>query len=144
MRERIGIVLGTRRRVPAAALHGVVVSRLGVVDAVSVANLRSARAVNFGVLNELASMVPYDVPQAWARALDAAGLRRRALPGPVLDRPGRFARDVRTCGDRPSWPVDPTPIAAADVPGAPVLRDPPRLDELTVVPTPRGRPKPAG
>ena len=139
VRERLGVVLGTLRRVPSAALHGVVVSRLEVVDDVAVANLRAARAAGFGVLNELASMVPYEVPQAWAGALDAAGLGGvRYAARFSTGRAGAVAI-FGPAGDRPSWSVDAAPVAAAEVPGAPIVRDPPRLAELTVVRTPRRR-----
>jgi hypothetical protein len=150
VRERIGIVLGTKRRIPSAALDGVVVSRLGLVEPVAVANLRSARAAAFGVLNELASMVPYDVPQAWARALDAAGYDGVRYPARFSTGRAGAVAVFGPSGDRPSWPVDPAPVSAADVPGAPILRAPPRIDEITVVRTParrtgrtaRGEPRP--
>lgn len=139
VRERIGIVLGTRRRVPSATLHGIVVSRLAVDDALAVANLRVARANDFGVLNELASMVPYDVPQAWALALASAGHDGVRYPARFSTGRAGAVAIFGPGGGRPSWAVDPAPVAAAEVPGAPVLRDPPRLDELTVVAPPRRR-----
>lgn len=37
------------------------------------ADLTDRRAVGFGVTNELSTMTPYDVPQAWADALDQVG-----------------------------------------------------------------------
>jgi len=139
VRERIGVVLGTVRRVPAAALDTVVVSDLRVVEALAVANLRASRAAGFGVLNELASLVPYDVPQTWAAALDAA--RHDGVRYPARFSTGRAGAIAifGLAGGRPSWPVDATPLPAADVPGAPVVRPVPRLDELTVVRTPNRR-----
>lgn len=139
VRERLGIVLGPQRRVAAAVLDGVVVSRLGLVAAISVANLRSTRAGGFGVLNELSTMVPYDVPQAWARALGAAGFDGVRYPARFsTGRAGSIAL-FGLGGDRSSWPRDPGSVPAADVQGAPVRRPSPRLRELTVVRTPRRR-----
>lgn len=142
VRERLGVVLGSRPRVPAAALDGVVVSRLALVEPVALANVRASRAADFGVLNELATMVPYDVPQVWARTLDAAGHDGVRYPARFsTGRAGSLAV-FGPAGDRPSWPVDPQPVPAADVPGAPVLRPAPRLAEITVVITPRRRSRP--
>jgi hypothetical protein len=140
VRERIGIVLGTRPRVPAAVLEGCVVSRLSVVEPVVLANLRAARATDFGVLNELASMVPYDVPQAWAAALAAAGHGGVRYPARFSTGRAGAVAIFGASGARGEWPVDKVPVAAADVPGAPVTRTAPRLDEITVVRTPRRRP----
>ncbi len=140
VRERIGVVLGTRRRVPSAALDGVVVSRLNVVQPLAVANLRSARATDFGVLNELASMVPYDVPQTWASALEAAGHDGVRYPARFSTGRASAVAIFGPAGDRSAWPVDDHAVSAADVPGAPVLRDVPTLGKLTVVSTPRRRP----
>jgi hypothetical protein len=84
-------------------------------------------------------MVPYAVPQAWARALDAAGHDGVRYPARFsTGRAGAIAL-FGGAGGRPSWPVDDTPTPAGDVPGAPVARAAPRLDELTVVDTPRRR-----
>ena len=57
-------------------------------NAVPLANTCVARAYGFGVTGELASMVPYTVPQQWAEAFHAAGFagvryRSRLLPGVV-------------------------------------------------------------
>jgi hypothetical protein len=143
VRERIGVVLGMQRQVPAAVLSGVVVSRLALAELTVVANLRAARAAEFGVLNELATMVPYDVPQAWARSLDAAGLHGARYPARFsTGRAGSIAI-FGAAGDRAD-PVDPEPVPASTIPGAPVSGAPPRLQEITVVPTPRRRTGRAG
>ena len=139
VRERIGVVLGSRPRVPAAVLAGVVVSRLDVADPISVANLRAARASTFGVQNELATLEPYDVPQAWARALDAAGFDGVRYPARFSTGRAGSVAVFGPGGERTDWPADGTPSAAADVPGAPLVRPEPRLDELTVVAPPRRR-----
>ncbi|MFM8383270.1 MAG: RES family NAD+ phosphorylase [Actinomycetota bacterium] len=61
---------------------------LGYNRAMDVADLQHPSALGFGVTNELASMVPYDVPQMWATALAAQSLdglryRTRFSTGPV-------------------------------------------------------------
>jgi hypothetical protein len=124
--------------VPASLLNGVVVSELAVGASTALANLRSTRAGEFGVLNELAIMVPYDIPQAWARAFAAAGLGGVRYPARFSPgRPGAVAL-FGAAGDA-GLATDPHPVRAIDVPGAPVAEPAPRLDELTVVRAPRRR-----
>jgi hypothetical protein len=43
-------------------------------SALRVADLVSRRAVGKGVTNELSTMVPYDIPRAWARKFDESGI----------------------------------------------------------------------
>jgi len=138
VRERLGAVLGGVPYVPVSLLEGVVVSRLGVPVARRLANLRVARAAEFGVTRELETMVPYAVPQAWARALADAGMEGvrygpRFTPGAassvaLFDEAG--ARD---------WPTDPTPVPAVDVPGGPHPMPAPHRGDLTVVRPPGTR-----
>ena len=138
VRERLGAVLGGAPYVPASLLEGVVVSRLGVPSPRRLANLRVARAADFGVTRELEVMVPYAVPQAWARALADVGLDGvrygpRFTPGPassvaLFDEAG--ARD---------WPADPGPVPAGDVPGGPHAMPAPHRGDVTVVRPPRTR-----
>jgi len=137
VRERLGPVLGPGRSVPESVLEDVVVSRLHLPREREVADLQSRRAAAFGVTRELESMVPYAVPQAWARAFDTAGLAGVRY-GPRFT-PGE-ASSVAVFGEAGSadWPVDPEPVPAqqaSDVDSLPT----PRLADLTVVRTPRTR-----
>lgn len=53
---------------------------VGYDRAVELADVSYERALGFGVTNELSTMVPYDVPQAWAEAFvgeDFDGIRYR-------------------------------------------------------------------
>jgi hypothetical protein len=138
VRERLGVVLGGAASVPSALLDGVVVSRLRLPQECRVANLEASRAADFGVTRELETMVPYTVPQAWARAfarVDLEGVRYapRFTTGPALA-VALFGR----AGDA-GWPADVEPCVAADVPGAPLAMPAPRRMDLTVVRPPRTR-----
>ena len=110
--------------------------------ALPVANLVSRRAVGFDVTNELSTMTPYGIPQAWARALHEAGhggIRYRT----------RFDTGATARGIAHFGPAGPAHRPA----GRPVAIDqrlrqrlhdecglrivpPPRLDELEVAPDP--------
>ena len=138
LRERLGVVLGARPVVPASLLDDVVVSTLHLPEEREVADIESQDATRFGVTRELETMVPYAVPQAWARAFDAAGV------GGVSYGPRFTTGETASCGifgpaGAADWPVDPEPVAAVEVPGAPVAVDPPRRWDLTVVRPPRTR-----
>ena len=67
-------MLGVRPVVPASLLENVVVSTLHLPEEQDVADIESQEATRFGVTRELETMVPYAVPQAWARAFDAVGI----------------------------------------------------------------------
>jgi hypothetical protein len=144
VRERLGPVLGGRSTLPAAALADVVVSRLtltvpGRPGAVRLANLRVQAAIEHGVTRELEVMVPYDVPTSWARAFAAVGLDGVRY-GPRFT-PGS-ASSIALFGDAGedlARPVDPAPVAASAVPGAPRPVPVPRRAEITVLGTPRRR-----
>jgi hypothetical protein len=134
------VVLGARPVVPASLLDDVVVSTLHLPEDREVADIESQDATRFGVTRELETMVPYAVPQAWARAFDAAGV------GGVAYGPRFTTGEAASCGifgpaGAADWPVDPVPVAAVEVPGAPVAVDPPRRWDLTVVRPPRTRPR---
>ena len=138
LRERLGPVLGPSQRVPESLLESVVLSRLRVIVEREVADVRDERAAAFGVTRELESMVPYAVPQAWARAFDAAGCGGvrygpRFTPG---DSSAVALFDEE--GDA-GWPADPDPLPAHQVPGAPTALPTPRRADLTVVRPPRTR-----
>ena len=142
IRERLGPVLAGRRTVPRPALADVVVSRLTVTEpggSIRLANLRSSRAAEFGVTRELESMTPYDVPRAWARAWDAAGLDGVRY-GPRFS-PGRASAYAvfGPQGEDVRRGTDPAPVAASAVSGVPGLVPLPRRAHLTVIGTPRRR-----
>jgi len=80
-----------------------------------VAELASPAAVGLGVTNELASMTPYAIPQAWASALHQAGwdgisYRTRFNTGSVAT--GLALFDL--AGSHPDWPAE--AIGSADAP----------------------------
>lgn len=138
LRERLGPVLGARAQLPESALADVVVSRLRLSESRDVADLQSRRAARFGVTRELESMVPYAVPQAWARALAAAGF------GGVQYGPRFTPGDCSALGlfgpeGAAGWPEDTDPVPAEQV--SPDLRGwpTPRRADVTVVRPPRTR-----
>lgn len=144
VRERLGPVLGARSALPSSALDGVVVSRLTLrrpgeeSPTVRLASTRVAAAADYGVTRELESMTPYDVPARWAAAFDAAGYDGvwygpRFSPGAA----GAIAL-FGSAGQDDARPVDPEPVPAQRVPGAPLLVAPPRRRDLKVIDPPRG------
>ncbi|WP_162259396.1 RES family NAD+ phosphorylase [Phycicoccus sp. Soil803] len=138
LRERLGPVLGGSQAVPESLLEESVVSRLRLSAARDVANTQDRGAAVFGVTRELESTVPYAVPQAWARAFDEAGFGGvrygpRFTPG---DSSALALFDAEGAAD---WPVDPDPVPAQQVPGAPAALPNPRRSDLTVVRPPRTR-----
>jgi len=138
LRERLGTVLGGSAAVPASLLEDAVVSALSVPEEVVLADLESSAASRFGVTRELATMVPYAVPQAWARAFHEAqhgGVRY----GPRFSTGQTCSYAVFSAGGASGWPVDDAPIPAARVPGAPAALEQPRRWDLTVVRPPRTR-----
>jgi len=141
VRERLGPVLAGRTVLPASALEDTVVSRLRVPTAVEVADLQSRRAAGFGATRELETMVPYAVPQEWARALAAAG-HGGVRYGPRFTPGDASAVALFGAAGRRDWPVDPQPLPAATVPGVPALVSTPRRVDLTVVRPPRTRTTP--
>jgi hypothetical protein len=138
LRERLGPVLGACRVVPVSLLESAVVSRLQVAQDRDVADLQDARAAAFGVTRELESMVPYAVPQAWARALDAAGYGGVRY-GPRFTPGDSSAVALFDDEGASGWPADPDPVPAQQVPGAPTALPTPRRADLTVVRPPRTR-----
>lgn len=139
LRERLGPVLGARAAVPESALEGVVVSALRLAAGTQAADLQSRRAAAFGVTRELETMVPYAVPQAWARAFDAEGFggvrySPRFTPGDAY-----AVALFGAAGALTEAPADASPTPAAQVPGAPVAWPAPRHADLTVVRPPRTR-----
>lgn len=138
LRERLGPVLGGSDAVPESLLEDALVSRLRVPAGREVADTQSRDAARFGVTRELETMVPYAVPQAWARAFDAAGLGGVRY-GPRFTPGECSAVALFDEAGSPEWPLDPDPVSAASVPGAPTAMTTPRRADLTVVRPPRTR-----
>ncbi|MGH3447364.1 MAG: RES family NAD+ phosphorylase [Nocardioidaceae bacterium] len=140
VRERVGPDIAQSRQVAASVLADRVVSTLALPAPVRAANLESNRAADrYGVTGELSTMTPYDVTQAWARALHQAGF------GGVC---GRLRFTVSrhrglaifgAAGSRPGWAADPSPVSLADVAGRMgiAIIDPPDDDQLTIITPPR-------
>lgn len=138
LRERLGPVLGGCTRIPRSLLEESLVSRLHVPESHRLGDLRAVAASRFGVTRELETMVPYAVPQAWARALRATGLRGvryepRFSTGPVSSYAVFGDAGPRT------WPRDAEPVPGDEVPGAPSPLSVPRRWDVTVVKPPRTR-----
>ena len=138
VRERVGPVLAGADAVPEGLLAEVVVSRLRLPHAGAVADVQSRRASRFGVTRELETMVPYAVPQAWARAFDIAGLGGVRY-GPRFTPGECSAVALFGEGGARAWAVDPDPLPARQVAGAPRPLPTPRRADLTVVRPPRTR-----
>ncbi len=138
LRERLGPVLGGAQSVPETLLADVVVSRLRLPDSREVADLQSGGAAAFGVTRELESMVPYAVPQAWARSFDGEGLDGVRY-GPRFTPGECSAFALFGDGGDAGWRVDPDPAPASTVPDAPRAWVTPRRADLTVVRPPRTR-----
>jgi hypothetical protein len=138
LRERLGPVLGAAQAVPESLLEESVVSRLRLPESRHVADLQDRAAAGFGVTRELESTVPYAVPQAWARAFDDAGLGGVRY-GPRFTPGDSSALALFGAEGSAQWPVDPDPVPAHQVPGAPVPLLTPRRADLTVVRPPRTR-----
>ena len=104
------------------------------------AHLTARRAAGFGVTNELTSMTPYEVPQAWAAAFEATngfdGIRSRARfdPGGAARAIALFGPSgTRTWRSRNDGPCDRTEIIdRLRSECAITVADPPRLAQLDV------------
>jgi hypothetical protein len=136
LRERLGPVLGPAQAVPESLLEECVVSRLRAVAHCDLADVQSRGAAAFGVTRELESMVPYAVPQAWARAFDSAGFDGVRY-GPRFTPGESSAVALFGAQGAADWPTDPDPVPAGRVPGAPATMATPRRGDLTVVRPPR-------
>lgn len=138
VRERLGVVLGGAALVPSSLLAGVVVSRLQLPTPRLCADVQARAATRFGVTRELETMVPYAVPQAWARGFADVGLEGVSYGPRFTTGPGSSVAVFGAAGSA-DLPVDAQPVAAQAVPGVPVAVDPPRLKDLDVVRPPRTR-----
>ena len=141
LRERIGPVLGGAAAVPETLVADVVVSALPTPRAWALADLQVPAAGSYGVTRELETMVPYAVPQAWARAFDEVGHDGVAY-GPRFTPGDSSATAVFGEAGPRDWPVDPAPVPASALPGAPPVMVTPRRGDLTVVRPPRTRARP--
>lgn len=138
VRERLGPVLGGRSALPDSALTDVVVSRLRLPQARRVANLQARAAARFGVTRELETMVPYAVPQAWARAFAAAGLEGVRY-GPRFTPGDCSAVALFGPAGQADWDRDAAPVPATQACPELVTWQAPRRADLTVVRPPRTR-----
>lgn len=98
---RLGMISGTEA-------DRIVVSRLTVSEVV--ADATAQRATRFGITRELGTVVPYDLPRRWARALREAGhdgLRYwpRFSVSPAFRALALFGH----AGEHLSRPIDPDP-----------------------------------
>lgn len=138
VRERLGPVLGSRAALPETTLAEVVVSRLRLPEPRRAADLQSRGAALFGVTRELESMVPYAVPQAWARAFADAGFGAVSY-GPRFT-PGECTA-VALFGPEglTAWESDPSPVPAQEISSELRSWPTPRRADLSVVRPPRTR-----
>ena len=138
VRERLGPILGGRSELPESALADVVVSRLRLPEARQAADLQSRLVARFGVTRELETMVPYAVPQAWARSLANAGFGAVAY-GPRFTPGDSCAVALFGAEGLAPWPLDADPVPAQEI--SPELRvwPTPRRSDLSVVRPPRTR-----
>ncbi|MGW8566969.1 RES domain-containing protein [Isoptericola sp. NPDC055881] len=134
-REFIGADVADAGFVAAALLRDRYVSALTLPRDMRLAHTQHQDAISHGVIsNELCHMTPYDVPQAWARAFDAAGFDG-------IWHTLRFSTTVPrgmalfgTAGGA-DWPVDPHPTPLRTVVDSMRISvlDTPSLAETTVV-----------
>jgi hypothetical protein len=138
VRERLGPVLGSRSALPESTLAEVVVSRLRLPEGRRAADLQSRGAAPFGVTRELESMVPYAVPQAWARAFAGTGFGAVSY-GPRFT-PGDCTA-VALFGPEglAPWDGDPSPVPAQEISGDMRAWPTPRRADVSVVRPPRTR-----
>ncbi|MEO7060434.1 MAG: RES family NAD+ phosphorylase [Lapillicoccus sp.] len=140
LRERLGVVLGAAPTVPGSMLEDAVVSRLHLRRDHRLADVQDSGASGYGVTRELETMVPYAVPQVWARAFHDAGFEGVRY-GPRFSTGSASSTAVfGAVGSQPG-PVDPSPLPGAEVPDAPVAIEAPRRWDVTVVKPPRTRPR---
>ncbi len=139
IRERVGPDMVARGAIPASLLTGRVVSRLRLPKRVRAANLDAAGAAKLGVSRELAVMVPYSIPRAWAAAL--AATRFDGVVANLRFSPGRSVGLALfgKAGERAAWPNDDKPTRATIVAARMrlTLIETPSLRELTIATPPR-------
>ncbi len=134
--ELIGPSLASTRRVDVSVLEGRVISELTIPIEVRGADISTRSAgTKFGVTSELPTMIPYSVPQAWARCLAKSGFgaimhRLRFSPHNAL---GLALFGVG--GEPKDWPPPERSVSAvtlAEEVGVQIVR-PPDDDQITVV-----------
>jgi hypothetical protein len=141
VRERLGPQLVGLGFVPAEEMAGVVVSRLSAPAGQRLADCCDPQAANYGLTREVATVVPYDLPQQWARAWSAAGYGgvRYEARFATGSRPNSVALFGAT--GVADWPTDPRPNSGQQVAldaGLQVLAMP-RSSRLRILPPPPGR-----
>ena len=140
IRERVGPDMIARGVIPASLLTGRVISRLRLPEQVRAANLDAAAAAKLGVSRELAVMVPYTIPRAWAAAL--AATRFDGIVANLRFSPGRSVGLALfgKAGERTAWPGDDDKPTRATIVAARMhltLIEAPSLSELTIATPPR-------
>jgi hypothetical protein len=132
VRELVGPDFASSGRIPSSVIDHRVVSRLVVPQPVRAAQLDDQHAAAYRVTRELATMTPYDIPQAWAAALDSAGFD--GILSPLRFTPGddEGLALFGPAGD-PGWLGDPDPESVLTVGQrlnfTPI--GPPSADEMT-------------
>jgi hypothetical protein len=124
--------------VPSTEADAFVLSRLQVDRGMHVADTTARAAVDHGVTRELATVVPYSLPQQWAAALNRhghAGVRygARFAPAPGPNAIALFG--TAGLGDRPTDP-DPVPGRIAATAAGMAVTAVPRRAALRIVAPP--------
>lgn len=136
IRETVGAALATAGVITSDFAATRRLSTLTVPHAHQLADTCAAKAADFGLTRELASMTPYSVPQEWAAAFDAtfSGLRyqTRFTTGPHPNAVGLFG----PAGEA-DWPTDPGPesLTAAALRCGFTVAGPPRSVRIVSPPT---------
>jgi hypothetical protein len=125
--------------IPPADADSFVLSKLRVDPGRHVADTTHRAAADHGVTRELATVVPYSLPQQWAAALHRhghAGVRYGARFAPA---PGPNAIALFAGSGIADWPTDPDPVpgrTAATAAGVAVTAVPRRASLRIVAPPP--------
>lgn len=143
LRETLGGRLVTAGVVDGAEVDRRQISALHLPADIRVANTTASAAANHGVTRELGTVVPYDVPQAWAQAWAAAGVAGIRYLGRFSTATGNETRCVAVFGlagvAATHYQPDPTPTparAVATKAGIRVIDPMPPVAGLTVVDPP--------
>jgi hypothetical protein len=110
VREHLGPRLVAAGVVPPAEADAFVLSKVRVDHGLHVADTTDRAAADHGVTRELATVVPYSLPQQWAAALHRhghAGVRYGARFAPA---PGPNAIALFATAGHADWPPDPDPV----------------------------------
>jgi hypothetical protein len=134
LRERLGDSLVAAGVVPASLIDGAVVSTLTVPRGSQLADTTAEGAADF-VTREISTITPYEVPQAWARALRADGHGGIRYQPRFTTSPRTFAYALFGAAGMAAWAADPAPLAAAEVAARArvTVERAPRLARLTIL-----------